>query len=357
MTSPEDDGLEQELRRALSEAANAVEPGPDGLDKIRDRIGDRPPRPWLISVLFGVVERARYWTWRGHWTWTARLPRLPGLREWRSRRSNFPRWGIGSLRLAVMLAGITVIAVVTLGVQPFRQAILQASAALSSSQPRQVSARTEDNGTGAIVSASSTPTLGGAASGGPTRAGSTPGASPKSGTAKARQASAAKCSPTAPPDMADPQPSPTATAPDVSGTTPAAAAAPTAGVAPTTGATPTTGAAPVTGAAPTTGVAWSGTSSPATSASTGLAQPVDTSTTASTCPMTSPTTSPPSSPPPAPAVSSPAPSYTGSTSWPSPTGYPSPPRYDRPSPSGSPSWSWPDTRHNEPWYSYGPRQR
>ena len=66
MTSPGDDRLEGALRRALSDAGSAVEPGADGLDKIRARIGDRPPRPWLLSLLSGLVDRVRHWTWRGH---------------------------------------------------------------------------------------------------------------------------------------------------------------------------------------------------------------------------------------------------------------------------------------------------
>lgn len=327
MTSPEGDGLEEELRRALSEAADAVETGTDGLDKIRDRIGNRPPRPWLLSVLFGVVERVRYWTWRGHWAWTARLPELPGPRKWRSRRSNFPRWGLGSLRLGVVLAGITVIAVITLGVQPFRQAIIQASATLNGGSPSQrVSAGTEGNGTGTIAGGSSTPMVGGATSGGPTSAGSTPGASPEPSTAKARQASA-KCTSTVPRVVAATQPSPTNTAPGVSGTT------------------------------ASTGDADSRTSGPTTPASTGVAQPVDTSTTKSTCaatPAKSPT--PSSSPTPAPAVSSPT--YTDPTPWPTPTVYPSSSGYERPGPSGPPSRSWPDRRQDEPWYWHGgPRRR
>ena len=321
MTSPEDDGVEEALRRALSEAADAVEPGTDGLDKIRDRIGDRQPRPWPLSVLFGVVERVRYWTWRGHWAWTCRLPKLPGPREWRSRWGNFPRWGIGSLRLGVVLAGITVIAVIMLGVQPFRQAVIQASAALNGGSPSQrVSAGTEGNGTGTIAGVSSTPAVGGAASGGPTSAGSTPAASPKPGTAKARQVSAAKCTSTVPPVVAATQPSLTDTAPGVSGTTPATEAAD------------------------------SRTSSPTTSASTGAAQ-------AANCPVTptkSPTPTPSSSPTFTPAVSSPT--YAGPTPWSTPTVYPSSPGYDRPGPSGPPSWSRPDRRQDEPWYG-GPRRR
>ena len=99
MTSPEDDNLEERLRRALSEAAGEVEPGSDGLDKIRARIGGRRPRPRLFSVLFGVVGWARNWTWRGHWAWQDSLPGLGALREWRSRRSNFPRWDIRWLLL------------------------------------------------------------------------------------------------------------------------------------------------------------------------------------------------------------------------------------------------------------------
>src|SRR5215831_639445 len=70
MTAPEDD-LEKALREALSAAANRVEPGADGLDRIRARIGKRPPQPWLLSMASGAFERARYWVWRGHWAWPA----------------------------------------------------------------------------------------------------------------------------------------------------------------------------------------------------------------------------------------------------------------------------------------------
>ena len=95
MTSPEDNGLEEALRRALSDAASEVEPGTDGLEKIRARIGNRPPRPWLFSVLAGLIGRVRHWTWRGHWAWQDSLPRLGPPGSARSRRGNFPGWGIG----------------------------------------------------------------------------------------------------------------------------------------------------------------------------------------------------------------------------------------------------------------------
>src|ERR1700760_73983 len=91
MTSPEDDDLEQALRRALSAAGDEVETGTEGLDRIRARIGDRPPRPWLLSVAFGVLERVRNWTWRGHWAWQETMPGLRARWERRSRRSNFPQ--------------------------------------------------------------------------------------------------------------------------------------------------------------------------------------------------------------------------------------------------------------------------
>jgi hypothetical protein len=330
MTSPEDDDLEAELRRALSEAASGVEPGEDGLDKIRARIGSRPPRPWLLSVLFWVVERVRYWTWRGHWAWPASLPKLPGLRGTRSRRSNFPR-GFGSLRLAVVLAGIAVIAVVTLGIQPFRLAILQASTALNGGgRPQHVSAGTEGNGTGTIEGGSGTTATGGAPSGGgQAGAGRTPSAAAGPSTAKPHPASRAKCTPTTSPVVTGAQPSPTDVTPHVSGTT------------------------------PSTEVSGPLGPSPATSA-----RPYNSGT--ATCPLASPTASPtptpansPSLPVPAPSATAPSPTYTDPSPWPTaPTADPSTPGYDRPSRSGPPSWSRPDTQRGVPGYhGHGPRRR
>ncbi|MGH3280179.1 MAG: hypothetical protein ACRDNW_13715, partial [Trebonia sp.] len=130
MTSPEDDGIEEELRRALSEAAGDVEPSSDGLDKIRARIGGRPPRSWLVSVVFGMVERVRNWTWRGHWARPTWLSRLAEVRWPRLRRGSFPRRTPGSLRLAAAGATVAVIASVMFGVQPLRHVIFQAGTAL-----------------------------------------------------------------------------------------------------------------------------------------------------------------------------------------------------------------------------------
>jgi hypothetical protein len=298
MTSPEDDGLEEALRRALSKAASGVEPGPDGLDKIRALIGDRPPRPWLLSVAFGVIERVRHWTWRGHWAWTASLPKLPRLGEPRSRRSNFPRWGIGSLRLGVVLAGIAVIAILTLGVQPFRQAILQASAELNGdSGSRQAGARTEGSGTPATDGGSAVPTGGGATPGtGQSSAGKTPGAAVKS----PYPAATTKCGTNTLPVVTGTQATPTATTPSARVTSPAASA-----------------------------------------------QPVSSSTSAVTCPVDSapkspvptPTSFPSASPVPTPAATAPASAYSdpGATTTPS-TVAPSPPDDSSPSPSSPPDW-------------------
>ncbi len=330
MTSPEDDGLEESLRRALSEAAGEVEPGGDGLDKIHARIGSRPPRHWLLSVILGVVERVRYWTWRGHWAWPTSLPKIPGLRGTRSRRSNFPGWGFGSLRLAVVLAGIAVIASVTLGIQPFRHAILQASAALNGGGgPQQVSARTEGNGAPTIEGGSGTPATGSAPSGGgQAGAGPTPSAAARSRTVKPHPAATAKCAPTTSPVAKGAQSSLTdVTPPQVSPTT------------------------------PSTQVTGSLVPSPA-------ASPQPDSTSTATCPVASPTASPtptptgsPSSPVPTPWATSPTPTYTDPSPWPTtPTADPSPPGYHRPSPSGPPSFSRPDRQRGMP-ADHAPRRR
>src|SRR6202035_593569 len=141
MTSPGDDGLEEALRRALSDAASEVKPGADGLDKIRARSGDRPPRPWLLSILSGLVDRLRHWTWRGHWAWPDSLPRLSALWERRSRRGNFPGQGAGWVRFVTVLAGVAALAAIALGVQPFRHAILQAGSSLTVAAARRGQAR------------------------------------------------------------------------------------------------------------------------------------------------------------------------------------------------------------------------
>ena len=144
-SSPED-GLEDALRRALSDAVGGIEPGRDGLDSIRARIGQRPPRPWLLAVLSGAVERVRFWTWRGHWAWPWR-PLARAHLPWRARRprhrkgapadkpsrrgDTFPLLGtlggrFGWLWLTAGLVGIVVIASVSFGVQPVRQVFIQA---------------------------------------------------------------------------------------------------------------------------------------------------------------------------------------------------------------------------------------
>lgn len=218
MTSPEDNGLEEALRRALSDAAGEVEPGTDGLDKIRARIGNRPPRPWLFSVLAGLIGRVRHWPWRGHWAWQDSLPRLAALQERRSRRGNFQESGVGWLRFVTVLGGIAVLASIALGVQPFRHAILQASSSLNGGGgPPRGSTGTEGGGTQASAGGG-TQSAGtvGAGSGQASQPGAT--ATAKSPTSGPRPTSSARCVSTALPVVTDAKPSRASVAPVASGT-------------------------------------------------------------------------------------------------------------------------------------------
>lgn len=189
MTSPEDDDHEEAVRRALSEDARKVEPSSGGLDKIRARIAGRPPRPWLVSVFSGFVERVRNFTWRGHWARPPWLSRLAEVRWPRLRRGRFPGREITPLRLAAALAAVAVIALITLGVQPLRDAILQTGTALQGgSGPQQTAA---GNGVPAIGGKG-----GAASSGGPGNTGGTTGASSKAGTGKAHPSTTKTAAPT-----------------------------------------------------------------------------------------------------------------------------------------------------------------
>jgi hypothetical protein len=138
VTEP-DEYLGRALQRAMSEATACVQPSADGLRQIRARIAGRPPRPWLVSLAVGLAERIRYWTWRGHWArpqapFATVRPRRTQQAAGRSRpahrRRSEPQWGFTGLRLAGVLAGIAVVVGVSMGVQPFRQAIIQVSSTM-----------------------------------------------------------------------------------------------------------------------------------------------------------------------------------------------------------------------------------
>jgi hypothetical protein len=322
MTSPEDDGLEEALRRALSEAASEVKPGTDGLDKIRTRIAGRPPRPWLLSVLFGAADRVRNWTWRGHWARPGWLTRLAEVRWPRLRQGSFPRWGGWSFRLAAVFAAVAVIASVTLGVRPFRNAILQASTGGGGSGSQRITAGTEGNATrtaeGGTGTSSASPAPGGKGS-----TGSAPSTSRSSNAAKPHS-SATKCQPSA-------QPVATSTEPTLTDQPSGSAIA-----------------------------SATGTPSPVVT-TRASAQPVYTNTPALTCPVTVPT----QSPTPAPSASAPTPTSTATPAGSDPTsGYPTPtmdptpptdptPPGDRqPSPSGPPPWPWPYRHPRHPRYPH-----
>lgn len=322
MTSPEDDnGLEEALRRALSEAASGVEPGNDGLDKIRSRIAGRPPRPWLLSVLSGGADRVRNWTWRGHWAWPGWLSRLTEVRWPRLRRGSFPfpGWGNWSLRLAAVFAAAAVIAGVTLGDRPFRNAIIQAGTALQGggSGSQRTTAGTEGSG----IRTGSVPPSAGSAPGGQIGTGS----ASRTSNAVKPHSSAAQCQPSALPAVASTQPS-------------------------------------LTDAQPTAPATSTATETPSlvASAPASSGQPVYTNTSALTCPVAAPT----QSPTPTPATSAPTPTSTptptggyptsgGPTSGdPTPTADPTPTGRNWPSPSGSPSWPRPDRHPRDSRYTH-----
>lgn len=137
MTAPEDD-LENALRQALSAAVDGVEPGSDGLERIRARTS-RPPRPWLIAMAGAVVERGRNWVWRGHWAWPRYSP--PANVCW--------------IRPVAVLVGAGLIAAVTLAVTPLRQAVVQASSAVLTGGQTTAVLGTDTDGSGTLTGDSS----------------------------------------------------------------------------------------------------------------------------------------------------------------------------------------------------------
>ena len=226
MTAP-DNGMEEALRRALTEAVSQVEPGRDALDRIRTRIGHRPPQPWLVSVIADILGRLRHWTWRGHWAWQLssawpatvaapsalpwprlrRLPRPGAPRPAAARPAaarvavpaRHPRFvrldTVNWLRPVAVLAGIAIIASVSFGVQPFRQAIIQASnTVLTGGQQPTGGAGTEGSGTptGDVTHSSGAPATshGSTYSGAPGRGVTTSG-----GAASASAVPSAECPP------------------------------------------------------------------------------------------------------------------------------------------------------------------
>jgi hypothetical protein len=331
MTEP-GDGLEDALRHALS-AADEVAPGTDGLSKIRARIDNRPPRPWLLSVLAGRSERMRNWTWRGHWAWPSSLRWPAVFSEPRGRlvpRPGLAGAGGAGLRLGAVLAGIAAIAVISLGVQPFRHAIIAASSTVF------------DGGSGSrdgggATAGSSPQTLGSSVANfattqeaGRAAADVVPGAA-RSAAAKSTQAEPcvrATATPTAARKTRD------------GDSPPALAKAPT---------TEPSATEPSTQSPESSGATDS--ASPGGSASpTDSASPSDSQTVKRTCPMATATVSPTPSPIPtaasaslSPRVSDTTPATTASTATSSPT-----PSYAWQTPTQSPFWSQP---------THAPRQR
>jgi hypothetical protein len=279
MTVPDGD-LGDVLRRQLSAAVDAVEPGANGLERIRARTGKRPPQPWLVSVLSGAVSRARNWVWRGHWAWSP--PRLRSLSLPRAKAAPGTVW----LRPVAVLAGVAFIATITLAVPPLRQAIVQVSNNLTGSQ--------QSGGGGTDGNGSPSGSGGGGTLSTGARSTASAGASGSQGAGSRGPVTTTRCQPTAAAtatasgsalplgavESALPGTQPTACrTPSTSATQPASATSatptptsttvttptPTATGTPTPTATPTVTTTPTTTPTPTD----TGTASPSTSASDG----------------------------------------------------------------------------------------
>jgi len=263
MSMPDRD-LEAALRRELSAAVGPVEPAADALHRIRARTHKRPPQPWLLSVIMGVVTRARYWVWRGHWAWPGSLPR-PSALSWpralsrpagkRAARGHWLRPADGNwLRPVAVLAGIAFIAAVAVSVTPLRQAIVQVGNNLTGSQQSGGTgtggngSNSGNGGGGPLTNGarSTTPGLNTSQSGasrGPT---TTPRCQQQAGSASriaAAVSSATRCpSPSASGATSQPVSSvatPTATSTPASGPTPTSTPTPTPTPTPTSTPTPT----------------------------------------------------------------------------------------------------------------------
>ena len=314
MTAPED-GLEDALRRSLHVALSQVEPGVDGLERIRARTKHHQPQPWLVSVAVGAVDRARHFVWHGHWAWADSFPVLsvvpwPRLRLLpqgtghvpahaapgsRPRRIN----GIAWMRPAAVLAGVVFIASVALAIPPFRQAIVQFS---------------NTTLTGGHSSGGSGGNGGGSAAGNGTLPGSANRATPvsKKNGASPNVTGAPTCGPTASPSAAATQYTSTGGSSNPTSTTapgPGSLGGPTSipTILPPFATTSPTACPSTSAKASPSPTASSQSPSPSTSATSPSSSPSSSSTSPSSTPATSPSSTPsgtaPTSPTPTPTDS------------------------------------------------------
>ena len=329
-----DEFLGATLRQAMADVAGSVQPSPDGLARIRDRIGGRPSRPPLVAALACAAERVRYWTWLGHWAVPGATPRdprpgAPGRGRRRAPARRGPQWGLTGLRLVAVLGGITVVVGVSFAVQPFRSAIIQASSTMLNG-----GSSGQDHGSGTDGNGAQGPGGGGQAPG---------GGSPTD--ARGRHASPG----------ASGQAAPDAVNPDA-----------TASCAPATGSTPTgTGSATASAAAVNPDAVNPDAVNPDTAAGCAPAtvapgSPAPTGGATSTVPVWYPTgggwyyTVPASSSAASPAAPGPTPTYSNPHHWwptqppatPTPTGSPAP--VPTPTPTPTPTDSGGDSSSPDP---------
>jgi outer membrane biosynthesis protein TonB len=268
MTGPGTRG-EQALRHALRAAAGRIEPGADGLERIRARLTTPKPLPvaWLAAVWFRARSLALSWLdlcldWLRGTAARRRAAGRPGARSKRlesprgvqavARQATTPRGahaqqGLGSLRLvAAVAAAVLVVVAGTLSLTSLPRGIDPMGFPLPFvGQSRQSGQPTAGGGPGkASATGSATPVSGSTRHSSQPATGSTdcPPAKPSS-TPSATPAPAPSSSPTSsPPPSPSPtaSPSPSATPSPTASPSPSATPSPTASPSPSATPSPTT---------------------------------------------------------------------------------------------------------------------
>lgn len=201
--SQHDDHFDEFLRRVLHEEANAVEPGDDGLERIRARLTRPRPVPvaWVMAVASGTGRRVQG-AWGSASAWLRTLPGGAPAPP-RSAPDGQPRRWRSPVVLAA--AGAVVVVVGILAFTPLPQQAASATAALFRSIGGAHGSGPGGHGGQAEGSSTGQPSSGAPSSSPP---GKRAAASPSPSATRSRPASPAPASPSA---TVSPTPSPTPT--------------------------------------------------------------------------------------------------------------------------------------------------